>query len=59
MSEFNPKDPYEIGPGECPNCYATGSVAVGRWGARPEKGTCPECKGTGRIDDEEKEVVNV
>lgn len=48
------KSPYDIkGTDKCPNCYGTGTVAVGPWGARPPKGKCPECDGTGkRLDGE-------
>lgn len=34
---------------ECPNCYGTGSVAIGPWGVRPPKGPCPDCEGTGKV----------
>lgn len=30
-------------------CLGSGSVAVGPWGARPPKKTCPECSGRKRV----------
>lgn len=30
----------------CERCCGSGMVAVGPWGSRPPRETCPECKGS-------------
>lgn len=34
-------------PAACEMCRGTGVVAIGPWGVRPPKVTCPECGGDG------------
>lgn len=36
---------------ECAVCCGSGLVAVGPWGARPQKVTCLECAGYGKVLD--------
>lgn len=46
--ETPPRGRPEIdGPGSCEACRGSGMVAVGPWGARPPKMTCPTCGGSG------------
>ena len=36
----------------CRLCNGSGRVAVGPWGSRPPKKTCPECKGAKIVPDD-------
>lgn len=41
----------------CPLCLGSGAIAVGPWGVRPPKKTCPACNGTREID--EKDLADI
>jgi DnaJ-class molecular chaperone len=44
-SDERTKDVRQVAQVTCRLCRGSGRIAVGPWGVRPAKKTCPECLG--------------